>query len=162
MHGTNTGEAEIVEIDEDLCQRVRTASNTEERVEEFQEAVNKACKSSYRITTTTMTTKKEPRHKSFPWWTQRLIILRKKVNAQRRMYQRMKGDNVLRKQRKEQYLTTKAGYATTFRKERISFWKEYCTLTSAKTPWNEIYKIAAGRRKQTAPTTKLRKKKTES
>ena len=29
-------------------------------------------------------------------------------------------------------------------------------MTSATNPWNEIYKIAAGRRKQTAPTTTLR------
>ena len=66
------------------------------------------------------------------------------------MYQRTKGDNVLREQRKEQYLTTKAEYAANIRMERISSWKEYYTMTSATNPWNEIYKIAAGRRKQTA------------
>jgi len=55
-------------------------------------------------------------------------------------------------------MTTKAGYAATIRKERLTSWKEYCTMTSATNPWNEIYKLAAGRRKQTAPTTTLRQK----
>jgi len=105
-----------------------------------------------------MTIKKEAHHKSVPWWTQRLTILRIKVNAQRRRYQRMKRDTVLREQQKEQYLTTKAEYAATIRKERLSSWKEYCTMTSATNPWNEIYKLAAGRSKQTAPTTTLRQK----
>jgi len=73
----------------------------------------------------------------------------------------MKGDNVLREQRKEQYLTTNAEYAATIRKERISSWKEYCTMTSATNPWNELYKIAAGRRNQNAPTTTLRQKDRE-
>jgi len=78
IHGPNSEDAGIEEIDKDLCQRVRTASNTEEIVEEFQEALDKACKSSYRITRTIMTTKKEPHHKSVPWWTQKLTILRKR------------------------------------------------------------------------------------
>jgi hypothetical protein len=105
-----------------------------------------------------MATKKGAQHKSVPWWTQRLTILRKKVNAQRRRYQRTKGDTVLREQRKEQYLTTKAEYAATIRKERLTSWKEYCTMISATNPWNEMYKLAAGRRKQMAPTTTLRQK----
>jgi len=59
----------------------------------------------------------------------------------------MKSYNVLREQRKEQYLTTIAVYAATIRKVRKSSWKEYCTMTTSTNPWNEIYKIAAGRRK---------------
>jgi len=105
-----------------------------------------------------MTTKKVVQHKSVPWWTQRLTILRKKVNAQRRRYQRTKGNIALCEQRKEQYMATKAEYAATIRKESFTSWKEYCTTTSATNPWNAIYKLAAGRRKQTAPTTTLRQK----
>jgi len=157
LHGPNTVEAGVEELDKALCQRVRSAPNTEEIVEELQKALDKACKSSFRPTRTTMTTKKGTQHKSVPWWTQRLTILRKKVNAQRRRYQRTKGDTVLREQRKEQYLT-KAEYAATIRKERLTSWKKYCTMISATNPWNEIYKLAAGRRKQTAPTTTLRQK----
>ena len=74
IHGPNTEDAGIDEIDEELCHRVITASNTEDIVEEFQQPLDKA----YRITRTIMTTKKEPHHKSVPWWTQRLTILRKR------------------------------------------------------------------------------------
>jgi len=31
-------------------------------------------------------------------------------------------------------------------------------MTSTTNPWNEVYKLAAGKRKQTAPTTTLRQK----
>jgi len=47
INGTNTVEAGVEELDEALCQRVRTATNIEEIVEEFQEALDKACKSSF-------------------------------------------------------------------------------------------------------------------
>jgi len=119
LHGPNTVDAGIEEIDEALSQRVRTAPNSEDIVEEFHEALDKACKSSFRLTRSMMTNRKEAQHKSVPWWTQRLTILRKKVNAQRRRYQHIKGDTVLREQRKEQYLSTKAEYAATIRKERL-------------------------------------------
>jgi len=35
-------------------------------------------------------------------------------------------------------MTTNAEYAATIRKESLSSWKEYYTMTSAKTPWNEM------------------------
>jgi hypothetical protein len=155
LYGPNKVKAGLEELDEDLSQRVRKAQNTEEVIEEFQEVLDKACKSSYRLN---RTTKKETHHKRFAWWTQSLTILRKKFNVQRRRFQRTKGNNVLREQRKEQCLTTNAEYTATIRKERLSSWKKYCTMTSATNPWNGIYKLVAGRRKQTAPITTLRQK----
>jgi hypothetical protein len=83
-------------------------------IEEFQEAQEAACRSSFRIRNTTQ---KATSHKSAPWWTQSLTILRKKVNAQRRKYQRTKDNNDLRDHRKQQYLASKAEYAATIRKE---------------------------------------------
>ena len=87
----------------------------EAEVEELHDALDSACTSSFRPI---RSTKKALPHKSVPWWTQRLTILRKKINAQRRRYQRTVGNNVLRDQRKEQYLASKAEYAATIRKER--------------------------------------------
>ena len=153
IYGTYTVKAGIEELDKDLSQRVRTAQNTEEIIEEFQEVLDKACKSSYRLI---RTIEKEPHHKTVPWWTQRLTILRKKINTQTRRYQRRKGYNGLRDNRKEQYLTTKAEYVATTRKERLSSCKEYSTMTAASNPCNGISKIADGVRKQTAPITTLR------
>ncbi len=70
----------------------------------------------------------------------------------------MMGSTAVREQRKVQYLITKAEYAKTIRKERYEFWKKFCTITSAINPWNVIYRLAAGRRKQAALTPTLKKK----
>jgi hypothetical protein len=53
----------------------------------------------------------------------------------------------LREQRRSQYLEGKARYAATIKKEKITSWKEYCNMTSYIDPWNEVYKLAAGKRK---------------
>ena len=134
--------------------RVATAPNMEV-VAELHDVLESACRSSFRLL---RTTKKVLPHNSVPWWTERLTILRKKVNAHRRRYQRTRRNNALRDQQKEQYLATKAEYAATIRKERSTSWKEFCNTTSSINPWNEIYRIAAGRRKQAAQITTLRKK----
>ena len=70
----------------------------------------------------------------------------------------MIGSTALREQRKVQYLITKAEYAKTIRKERYEPWKKFYTVTSAINPWNVIYRLAAGRRKQAALTPTLKKK----
>ena len=41
------------------------------------------------------------RHKPVPWWTTRLTIMRREVNAERRRYQRTKMNEELRRQRRE-------------------------------------------------------------
>ena len=87
-------------------------------------------------------------------------MLRKKVNAHRRRYQRTKGSTVLREQMKEQYRTVKAEYAQTIKKEKYESWKKFCTLTPANNPWNGIYRIAASKRKQIQLTTTLKKDRT--
>jgi hypothetical protein len=96
-------------------------------------------------------------YKSVPWWRDKLTILRKKVNAQRRRYQRTRGNIALRDQRKEQYLASKAEYAATIRKERSASWKEFCTLISSTNPWSDIYRLAMGRKKQAVQITTLKK-----
>jgi hypothetical protein len=65
-------------------------------------------------------------------------------------------NKVLRDQRKEQYLASKAEYVATIMKERSTSWKEFCTMTSTTNPWNGIYRVAAGRGEQPAPVTTLR------
>jgi cell division septum initiation protein DivIVA len=144
--GINTAEVGVEKLDEALCQRVQSALNLEEIVEEFHEVLDKASKSSFRITRPTSNTKKAVEHKSDPWWTQNLTILREKLNARRRRYQRMKGSTALLEQ--QQYLTTKAEYAKTIRKARYESWKKCFTITPAINPWNKIYRSAAGKRKK--------------
>jgi len=53
----------------------------------------------------------------------------------------------LRHQRKAQYLEGKARYASTIKKKKLSSWKAYCNLTPATNPCEEVYKLAAGKKK---------------
>jgi hypothetical protein len=43
------------------------------------------------------------------------------------------------------------------KKKKISSWEEYCNMTSSTNPWNEVYKLAAGKRKNNTQLTTLRK-----
>jgi len=107
-------------LDEHLSQRVAAAPCMETVIEELQEALETACRISFRIRNISQ---KATLHKSVPWWTQNLTILRKKINEQRWKFQRTKGNNDLRDHRKEQYLATKAEYTAAIRKERYTSWK---------------------------------------
>ena len=76
LTGINTAEVGVDKLDEALCQRIVSAPNIEETVEEFQVAPDEACKASFRLTRPTSTSKKATQHKSVPWWAQNLTILR--------------------------------------------------------------------------------------
>jgi hypothetical protein len=55
----------------------------------------------------------------------------------------------LKKQRKTIYLAEKARYEAIIKREKIQSWKEYCNLTTFSNPWNKVYKLAAGKKKET-------------
>jgi hypothetical protein len=132
-------------LDEILCQRATGTPNIEIALDELQTVLDYACRSSFRQTR--LTSRKEPRHKSVPWWNSRLTLQRKEVNAKRRRYQRMKNNPEQREQRKVQYLVSKAEYAAAIRRQKRKSWKEFCNVTSAINAWNATYKMAAGRTK---------------
>jgi len=106
--GKSTKEVGVEKLDEALSNRIQSTTKIEEIVEELQDALEKACKTSFRQTGKTNKDKKPEQYKSVPWWTHNLTMLRKKVNAHRRRYQRTKGSTALREQMKEQYRTVKA------------------------------------------------------
>jgi len=83
LSGMNQERDGIEGLDEHLSQRVAAAPCMETVVEELQEARETACGSSFRIR---KISQKATSHKSVPWWTQNLKILRKKVNAQRQKF----------------------------------------------------------------------------
>ena len=107
-------------LDETICQRVATATNIEELVDEIHAVLDSAHRSLFRQTGPTG---KVLRNKSVPWWTPRLTIQRKEVNAKRRRYQRTKENNDLREQWREQYLASKAVYAAAITQENSKSWK---------------------------------------
>jgi hypothetical protein len=55
------------------------------------------------------------------------------------------------------YIETKTMYAAKIKKEKHLSWIEYCSMTPYTNHWNEIYRLATGKRKRTAQITTLRK-----
>jgi len=94
---------------------------------------------------------------SVPWWTMELIIRRKKINAIRRRYQRMKHESNLKEARAQQYLQEKRKYEATLRKTKMHSWKQYCNVTTASNPYNAVYKPAAGNITSCSSLSNLRK-----
>jgi hypothetical protein len=141
-------------LDKTLCTRVTKNIDIEKSVEEFHEVMVSACRESFK---TRQASKKANSHKTVSWWTEELTVMRKRMNAVRRRSQRTRNNGDLREQNRLQYLEGKARYAATIKKEKITLWKEYCKMTSSTNPWNEVYKLAAGKRKNNTQITTLRK-----
>jgi hypothetical protein len=88
---------EVDKLDEMLRHRVVTSTNIEEAVEELQDTMDQACRSSFKQAGKKG---KKSMHKSLPWWTRRLTIQRKEVNTKGRRYQRKKDNTELREQKR--------------------------------------------------------------
>jgi len=102
---------------------VTRTPNIEAAVEELQEVLEQACRSSL---TQIETTGKALLHKPMPWWTSGLTTQRKELKAKRR-YQRTKENGEIREQRKIQYLTAKAEYTAAIRREKVNLGKSSAT-----------------------------------
>jgi len=83
--------------------------------------------------------------------------MRKRINALRRKYQRTRNNEDQREQHRSRHLTGKASYTAKIKKVKITSWKEYCNMTSSINPWNEVYKLAACKKKKNTQITTLRK-----
>jgi len=93
-----------------LCTRVFEEIDIETLIEEFHEVLKLACIKSFRAH---RASNRATSNKSVPWWTAELTIMKKRLNALRRRYQRTRNNENLRQQRKIQYLGGKAKYAAT-------------------------------------------------
>jgi hypothetical protein len=147
-------EERIEDLDNTLCTRISEDMAIEKSVEEFHEVLKLACNKSFR---TQWASKKATAHKPVPWWTEELAITRKTTNAVRRRYHRTRNNEEVREQHKTQYFEGKARYAETNENEKISSWKEYCSMTTSANPWNEVCKLAAGKISNNTQITTLRK-----
>jgi len=72
----------------------------------------------------------------------------KKVNANSRLYQRTKSDEVLRERRKATYMETKRTYQAEIKKAESTSWKEYCNVAASVNPWSQVYIQAAGKTRE--------------
>ena len=106
-------------LDKVLCTRVTNEPDVERLVEEFDEVLEAACISSFQ---SSRASNVKSIHKTVPWWSGELTIMRKRLNALRRSYQRTRGNEELRCHRKEQYTDAKAKVAAKIKKHLS--WKE--------------------------------------
>ena len=120
------------DLDDSLYSLLNKDTDIEKCIDDFSEALITACNISFNRY---RTTKKTSTHKTVPWWSIELTVLRIRTNALRRLYQRTKNNNELRGMRKKQYLESKATYSATIKREKIRPWKEYCNMTTATNPW---------------------------
>jgi hypothetical protein len=142
------------DLDDTLCSLMNKHTDVEKCIDDFSETIITACNLTFNRY---RTTKKSAMHKTVPWWTTDLTVQRKRTNALRRLYQRTKNNDELRETRKIRYFESKATYSTSIKREKIRSWKEYCNMTTATNPWNIVYKLAAGKRHDSAIITTIRK-----
>jgi hypothetical protein len=145
---------DTLSIDNSLCEILTMESDTEKAVKKYQDSLVAASKRSFKVN---QLKQKTIEHKLVPWWTEELTVMRKKINAMRRRYQRTRQDNNLRESRKLQYLQEKRRYEATLRKAKIQSWKQYCNTTTSANPWNMVYKLATGKMRSNSILTTIRR-----
>lgn len=147
-------QAETEEMDKILCTRALAENDIEKLIDELHDVLTLACSETFN---TQRGSKRKTSNKSVPRWTEELTTMRKRLNTLRRRYQRTRNNEDLRQQRKAQYTEGKARHASTSKKEKFSSWKEYYNLKSSTNPLNEVYILAAGKRKNNTQLSTLRK-----
>jgi hypothetical protein len=125
--------------------------NTEDLIGDCFSCVIAACNTAFWISKS----RKLNTRRTVPWWNDELKILRKKVNALRRRYQRTLNNEDLRSERKIQYHEGKRQYQSKLQEEKFKSWQKYCSSTQGSNPWNAIYKIASGKLRSTTCLTTL-------
>ena len=108
------------DLDERPYKRILTDNHTAQQIEDFIEAMRRACEQSFQ---TTKTPKVTQEYKSVPWWTKELTELTKTTNALRRTYQRTRDNAEQREKNKATYLDQKSKYAATIKREKTKSWK---------------------------------------
>jgi hypothetical protein len=105
----------IEDLDDTLSSIITDKLDIEKRIDEIHDVIKLACNKTFpkRGPKKTVTT-----HKTVPWWTQELTVLRKRANAQRRLYQRTRNNDYRKETRKTQYLEGKTTYAATIKREK--------------------------------------------
>jgi len=141
-------------LDKYLSTKTTTENNLEQHIEFISEEIQSACYGTFRKTTTR---KKNNNKKTVPWWTDNLTIMRKRVNAYRRVFQRTKHNEILREDRKKNYGEAKRTYETEIKKEKLNSCKEYCNVTASTNPWSQVYKLAARKIRPKSTTITLTK-----
>jgi hypothetical protein len=106
--GISCNDTREEDLDVTLCSLLTDETEIEKRIDEFSEALTTACNKSFHIQ---RASRSAPSHRTVPWWSADLTMLRKRTNALRRLHQRTRNNEELREKRKTQYFECKATYA---------------------------------------------------
>lgn len=154
LRSTFKCERNATELDQELTNRIRQYDNIELLFKHLQKCISEACKASFRIS---MGRRTNLNGKTVPWWSPELTVMRKKVNALRRRYQRTRNDENLRQERKMKYIEGSHQYQSKINMEKLKSWKQFCSITEGSNPWNAVYKIAANKLRGNSSLTTLQK-----
>jgi len=146
-------EGSTEELDMQLSITATIVKDLEKFVDTLTETIQSTCRRTFK---TVSTSNKINKMKSVPWWTANLTIMRKRINALRRQYQRTRNEEELRERRKRKYFEEKKKYQNEIKQEKFNSWREYCSVTSVN-PWSQVYKLAAGKARNNTIITTLRK-----
>jgi septum formation inhibitor MinC len=141
-------------LDEDLSRLLKEEADIRQFTTILEDAIQTTCRE---INRSRINLSTKPKGRTVPWWTDELQAMRKRTNALRRLYQRTTTNEALRECRKERYNKAKSEYQTAIKREKTKSWKQYCTLTPANNPWNEVYKLATGKTRNNQTLTTLRR-----
>jgi hypothetical protein len=141
------------DMDKNLATTAAKEMDLERLIHLFTESIQSASREAFKIINTQNKTKK----KSVPWWSDSLTIMRKRINALRRLYKRTRNNESLRENRKQKYFEEKKKYKYEIRKEKLNTWKEYCNVAASINPWSYVYKLATGKARTNSITTTLKK-----
>jgi hypothetical protein len=107
----------------------------------MEETIQSACRRTFQHSHTINNNSKR---KSVPWWSVGLTAMRKKVNANIRLYQRTRSDEALRERMKATYMENKRIYQAEIKKAKSTTWKEFCNVAASINPWSQVCKLATG------------------
>ena len=140
---THTDE-ELGKIDQEICDKLKVNDDVDELVGQVFSCITAACNTTFRVS-------QRARHvikkNTVPWWTEELTVLRKRMNALRRRFQRTTNNVTLRQERKAQYFEGRQEYERKLKDAKIQSLKMFCTIKDGADPWTTVYKIASGKRR---------------
>jgi len=126
---------DLTKCDEELGEKVKQSTNTEELMSKFTSIITATCDAAFKVSRVRV---RDTKGKSVPWWTSELTILRKRALALRRRYQRTRHDDNLRQDRKLVYEDGKRHYQAKLQEEKFKYWKDFCSRTADSNPWNMV------------------------
>lgn len=139
-------------MDQKLAEKLTTQADVGLFIDRIDDTIRTTCTETLTCYTSL---NKHTKGKSVSWWSSELTIMRKRTNALRRRHQRTQNNEELRLRRKNQYIEEKKKYQAAIRKEKTKSWKQHCTITTPNNPWNDVYRLAAGKTRESLMLTTL-------